>query len=189
MTNLTKRSILFAVAGLLSLLVFNGCVTFVKPLPLTPEEEQAARQRVEEREELRRRIDEDPHYFYFKHIRDTTVNTEKAGTFVDPGNEITRMLSERTGRDWARSSGHISFFVAEKSPGLGAIGIYPRKKPKRADDGWYQIVISHGILIQAEDSRGLTAAKEHFMKLVEGTGEETRIPKGTFTAPVGKKGK
>lgn len=128
-------------------------------------------------------------YLYLKNV-DTTLGGEKAETFCDPLNEIVFCLRDLTGKEWWRANDSFSMLfnakgVTKTSP--GKINMFPVKKPDSNDPNWYKITIDDGVLIQGNKEAGLTDAAEHFIELLEGTGDDLRLPKGVFTPKERKK--
>ncbi len=132
--------------------------------------------------------EENSKYLYIKNI-DTTLGGEKAGNFCGPLDEIIYGLEERTRKKWWRANDSFSmmFGGGVTQPSRNKIGMYPAKKPDSKDTNWYKIAIDDGVLIQGNAEAGLTDAAEHFIELLEGTGDDLRLPKGVFTPKDRKK--
>ena len=66
-------------------------------------------------------------------------------------------------------------------PTPGQIKMFPVKDPESKDTNWYKITIDEGVLIQGNTEEGLMDAAKHLIELLEGTGDDLRLPMGIYT--------
>ncbi len=137
--------------------------------------------------------DEIPDKSRFLYIKDleTTMSGEKAGNFCGPLDEIVFDFRERTGKEWWRGNSSFSLMFGNKGvtqPSPNKIGMFPFKKTDPKSPNFYKITIDNGVLIQGNTESGLTDAAEHLLELLEGEGDDLRLPKGVYTAKERKPG-